>query len=83
MLLASLVYGMMWIWHRGAAEVQRSVAAALMPFSSLLEALRADAVARVPGTAVFFNCIKDQTPPVLGWHVRHNRVLREHVRRRP
>ncbi len=25
LLLASLVYGVMWIWHRGAAEVQRSV----------------------------------------------------------
>src|SRR6201992_3413200 len=79
LLLASLVYGVMWIWHRGAAEVQRSVSAGLMPLSSLLEELRKGAIARVPGTAVFFNRIKDQTPPVLDWHVRHNRALHEHV----
>jgi len=54
LLLASLVYGVMWIWHRGAVEVQRSVEAELTPLSSLLEKLRAGEVARVPGTAVFF-----------------------------
>ena len=79
LLLASLVYGVMWIWHRGAVEVQRSVSVALMPLSLLLEELRAGALARVPGTAVFFNRIKDQTPPVLDWHVRHNKALHEHV----
>ena len=41
LLLASLVYGVMWIWHRGAVEVQRSVEAALTPLSSLLEKLHA------------------------------------------
>src|SRR6202042_1015795 len=39
LLLASLVYGVMWIWHRGAVEVQRSVEAELTPLSSLLEKL--------------------------------------------
>ena len=77
--LASLVYGVMWIWHRGALEVQRSVEAELTPLSSLLEKLHAGEVARVPGTAVFFTRVKDQTPPVLDWHVRHNRALHEYV----
>jgi KUP system potassium uptake protein len=77
--LASLVYGVMWIWHRGAVEVQRSVEAELTPLSSLLEKLHAGEVARVPGTAVFFTRVKDQTPPVLDWHVRHNRALHEYV----
>src|SRR5712671_7319332 len=54
LLLASLVYGVMWIWHRGAVEVQRSVEAELTPLSSLLEKLHGGEVARVPGTAVFF-----------------------------
>ena len=36
-------------------------------------------VARVPGSAVFFTRAKDQTPPVLAWHVRHNRALHEYV----
>jgi len=77
--LASLVYGVMWIWHRGALEVQRSIEAELTPLSSLLEKLHAGEVARVPGTAVFFTRVKDQTPPVLDWHVRHNRALHEYV----
>ena len=79
LLLASLVYGVMWIWHRGAIEVQRSVEAALTPLSSFLEKLDAGGVARVPGTAVFFTRVKDQTPPVLDWHVRKNRALHEYV----
>ena len=79
LLLASLVYGVMWIWHRGAIEVQRSVEAELTPLSSLLEKLHAGEVARVPGTAVFFTRVKDQTPPVLAWHVRQNRALHEYV----
>ncbi len=80
LLLASLVYGVMWIWRRGAVEVQRSVEAALTPLSSLLEKLHAGEVARVPGAAaVFFTRVKDQTPPVLAWHVRQNRALHEYV----
>src|ERR1700749_3502683 len=70
---------MMWIWHRGAIEVQRSVEASLTPLSSLLEKLHAGEVARVPGTAVFLTRVKDQTPPVMAWHVRHNRALHEYV----
>jgi KUP system potassium uptake protein len=79
LLLASLVYGVMWIWHRGAIEVQRSVEADLTPLSSLLEKLHAGEVARVPGTAIFFTRVKDQTPPVLAFHVRQNRALHQYV----
>jgi KUP system potassium uptake protein len=45
LLLASLVYGVMWIWHRGAVEVQRSVEAELTPLSSPLEKSHAGEVA--------------------------------------
>src|SRR5580693_7807030 len=79
LLLASLVYGVMWIWHRGVIEVQRSVESELTPLSSLVEKLHGGEVARVPGTAVFFTRVKDQTPPVMDWHVRHNRALHEYV----
>jgi KUP system potassium uptake protein len=79
LLLASLVYGVMWIWRRGAVEVRRSVEAGLTPLSSLLEKLHAGEVARVPGTAVFFSRVKNETPPVMDWHVRQNRALHKHV----
>ena len=81
MVLASLVYGVMWIWHRGAVEVQRSVEAQLTPLSALLERLHPGEVARVPRTAVFFTHprVKDQTPPVLAFHVRQSKALHEYV----
>ena len=79
LLLAAIVYGVMWIWHRGALEVQRRVEAELTPLSDLVAQLNDGKIARVPGSAVFFTRAKEETPPVLSWHVRHNRSLHEHV----
>jgi KUP system potassium uptake protein len=41
--------------------------------------LEQDGVPRVPGTAVFLTRAMRDTPPLLAWHVRHNRALQEHV----
>jgi KUP system potassium uptake protein len=79
LLLAAMVYSAIWIWRRGATAVQRSVEATSTPLSSLLEELHAGKIARVPGTAVFLTRVKDETPPVMAWHVRQNRALREYV----
>jgi len=79
LLLASVVYGVMWIWHRGATAVQRRVESELTPLSEMVEQLKADKIARVPGSAVFFTRAKDETPPVMSWHVRQNRALHKHV----
>ena len=79
LLLASLVYGAMWIWHRGAAAVQARVEAELIPLSTLDDLLKAGKIARVPGAAVFLTRAKDKTPPVMAWHVRQNRALHEDV----
>src|SRR5271157_87436 len=79
LLLASIVYGVMWIWHRGAEAVQKRVESEVTPLSTFLELLQSGKVARVPGSAVFFTRAKDQTPPVLAWHVRHNRALHENA----
>ncbi len=79
LLLASLVYGAMWIWHRGAAAVQARVEAELTPLSEMDELLKSGKIARVPGAAVFLTRAKDKTPPVMAWHVRQNRALHEDV----
>ncbi len=79
LLLASVVYGVMWIWHRGATAVQSRVEAELTPVSDLIAQLDAGKIARVPGSAVFFTRAKNETPPVMSWHVRHNRSLHEQV----
>ncbi len=41
--------------------------------------LEQDRIPRVPGTAVFLTRAMRDTPPVLAWHVRHNRALQQHV----
>ena len=79
LLLASIVYGVMWIWHTrrdGGAEAGGVRGDAAFGFSRLLQSGK---VVRVPGSAVFFTRAKDQTAPVLAWHVRHNRALHENA----
>ena len=36
-------------------------------------------IPRVPGTAVFLTRTQREVPPVMVWHVRHNRALHERV----
>ena len=79
LLLASLVYGVMWIWHRGAASVHDRIEESLMPIETFIAELQSRPTARVPGTAVFLTRAKHGTPPVMVWHVRHNRSLHEYV----
>jgi KUP system potassium uptake protein len=79
LLLAVFVYGVMWIWHRGAAAVYARMHEALVPVDEFMQRLKAGNVPRVPGTAVFLTRTERDTPPVMVWHVKHNRALHEHV----
>jgi KUP system potassium uptake protein len=45
----------------------------------LLAKLASGAIPRVPGSAVFFTRAARGAPPVLIWHLKHNRALHEHV----
>jgi KUP system potassium uptake protein len=77
LLLAAAVYFLMWIWHRGASTVHAYIQEASEPLDPLLAALRAGKVTRVPGSAVFFTRSAQGVPPVLSWHLKHNRALHE------
>jgi KUP system potassium uptake protein len=79
LLLAIAVYGVMWIWHRGAASVQARLDEAPLPVDAFVAELQSRNVARVPGVAVFLTRAKRGTPPVLVWHVKQNRSLHEFV----
>jgi KUP system potassium uptake protein len=79
LLLAAAVYGLMYIWHRGAAAVSERLHESLVPIEAFLAKLERERICRVPGTAVFLTRAKRDTPPVLFWHVRHNRSLHQHV----
>jgi KUP system potassium uptake protein len=79
LILAGLVYGIMWIWHRGRAAVSMRMREALIPIADFVAKIAAKKVPRVPGTAVFLTRTERDTPPVMIWHVEHNRALHEHL----
>jgi len=79
LLLAAGVYGLMWIWHRGAAAVSARLHESLIPIPDFLAKIQSANIPRVPGTAVFLTRTTQDTPPVMVWHVKHNRALHEHL----
>jgi KUP system potassium uptake protein len=79
LLLAIVVYGIMWIWHRGAAAVGARIRESLSPIPDFMAKIQSDDIPRVPGTAVFLTRTEQDTPPVMVWHVKHNRALHEQL----
>jgi KUP system potassium uptake protein len=79
LILAISVYTVMWIWHRGAAAISVRIHEALIPVPDFMAEIASKNVPRVAGTAVFLTRTERDTPPVMVWHVRHNRALHQHV----
>jgi KUP system potassium uptake protein len=78
-LLAAAVYGVMLIWHTGAAALGARVREATMPIDAFVALLAEKSVPRVPGTAVFLTRTPKGVPPVALWHLRQSRALHERV----
>ena len=79
LVLALLIYSVMWIWHRGAAAVSTRMREAVIGVEEFMARIAAANIPRVPGTAVFLTRAEQGTPPVMLWHVKHNRALHEHL----
>ncbi len=79
LLLAAVVYGVMLMWHRGAVAVSARLADSLMPIEALMQRIESGNIPRVPGTAVFLTRTERDAPPVLLWHLKHNRALHERL----
>jgi KUP system potassium uptake protein len=79
LLLASLVYGVMYIWHLGAAAVLARLQEQAMPVDVFMAKIAEGHIPRVPGTAVFLTRTQRDAPPVMVWHVKHNRALHERL----
>jgi KUP system potassium uptake protein len=79
LLLAIAVYGLMWTWHRGADAVTARAQESLIPIPDFIAKVQSDNIPRVPGTAVFLTRTTQDTPPLMVWHVRHNRALHEQL----
>ena len=79
LILAISIYTTMWIWHRGAAAVMSRLDESLTSVPEFFEEIKSKNIPRVPGTAVFLTRTVKDVPPVMVWHVKHNRALHEHL----
>jgi KUP system potassium uptake protein len=77
LILAALVYGVMLIWHIGATAVSARLQDAVTPVGAFMAKIAEEGIPRVPGTAVFLTRAQRDVPPVMVWHVKHNRALHE------
>jgi KUP system potassium uptake protein len=77
LILAALVYGVMLIWHLGANAVSARLQDAVVPLDTFMAKIVEGSIPRVPGTAVFLTRTQRDVPPVMAWHVKHNRALHE------
>jgi len=79
LLLAVAVYAVMLVWHRGAAAVTVRIHDSVVPVREFMTQMEARGIPRVPGTAVFLTRTRHGVPPVMVWHVRHNRALHKQL----
>jgi KUP system potassium uptake protein len=79
LVLATAVYGVMYLWHRGVRAIVQAATDEVVPVADFMDAIAREGIPRVPGTAVFLTRTSDHTPPVMIWHVRHNRALHERL----
>ncbi len=77
--IAACIYGLMWVWHTGRQAVLKAIISKFVPVGKFMAGLEERGVPRVPGTAVFLTRSKRGVPPVMAWHVKHNRALHERV----
>jgi KUP system potassium uptake protein len=79
LILAAIVYGVMTIWHIGTRAVVAQVQELAMPVDTFMAEVVDGKVPRVPGTAVFLTRTTRGAPPVMVWHLKHNRALHERL----
>src|SRR5262252_9165102 len=79
LLLATVIYVVMYSWHRGMSAILERIAENPDPIEAFMARLATDRIARPPGTAVFLTRSLKDTPPVIAWYVTHARALQQQV----
>jgi KUP system potassium uptake protein len=77
--LAALVFVLMTTWHRGTKAMAAILRIRTVSVQEFLQRARDAGVPRVPGTAVFLTRTATDTPPMMLWHIRHNRALHTYL----
>ena len=79
LVLAVIIYTCMQAWRGGSVAVAKAMLSLTTPIDSFIARLTASSIPRVPGTAIFLSKTNEKTPPIIIWHVDHNKALHEHV----
>jgi KUP system potassium uptake protein len=79
LVLATAIFLMMTTWRRGTRLLTRVLSGRSMPLERFFTQVEQQRPHRVPGTAVFLTAHTGGTPEILVHHLRHNKVLHEHV----
>jgi KUP system potassium uptake protein len=66
---------MAWLWGRRRIATQRASGA--LPLATLLDSLKPDRPARVPGTAIYMTARVENVPAALLHNMKHNKILHE------
>jgi len=75
LLLGALICGVMLVWQKGTAAVQKQVDEMQIPIGDIVARLTSGDIPRVSGTAVFLVRLTRDIPPLVVWHLRHIRSL--------
>lgn len=79
LILATLIFSVMWTWRRGREALQHRLQNESMSLGSFLEQISAHRPPRTPGTAIYLNSRHLSLPFALLKNYEHNRVLHERV----
>jgi KUP system potassium uptake protein len=74
-----MVFTLMTTWNRGRKIVQKLLVKGSLPIELFLADVAKRKPYRAPGTAVFMTSNPEGAPLVLLHHLKHNKVLHEHV----
>lgn len=77
--IAAVAFALMTTWKRGREALRAYLAEARPPLEGFLGDLHEHPIHRIAGTGVFLTSSPSGVPSVLLHHVKHNRVLHEHV----
>ncbi len=79
LLLGLFIFTLMTTWNRGRRIVLKHLKRGSLPLDLLLDDVARSRPPRVSGTAVFMTSVPEGAPLVLLHHLKHNKVLHEHV----
>jgi KUP system potassium uptake protein len=77
LLLATFVYAIMLIWHQGSIKLAHRLSERIISVDEFMGWIKSQNIPRVPGIGVFLTRTARDAPPVMIWHVKHNRALQE------